>query len=156
MPNLYEVIYVSRRSDGVTDADVVDRIILPAGRKNRLLDITGCIWFDQSRFLQLLEGPRDDVERVYREIQEDPRHTEVHTISAGPIAVRSFDRWSMRLVTGESDSSIEELADQFSSRALRSNRVEETEITPGMAARIRDRLAKMAGFGPETDPTAEV
>ncbi len=156
MANLYEVIYVSRRSDGVTDADVVDRIILPAGRKNRLLDITGCIWFDQSRFLQLLEGPREDVERVYREIQEDPRHTEVHTISAGPIAVRSFDRWSMRLVTGESDSSIEALADQFSSRALRTKPVEQTDIPPGMVTRVRERLAKMAGFGPETDPTAEV
>ena len=155
MPNLYEVIYVSRRAEGLTDADVVDRIVLPAGRKNRLLDITGCIWFDASRFVQVLEGPREDVERVYEQIQADERHTDIRTLSAGPIAIRSFDRWGMRAVTGESGESIDDLVDHFSNRGLlRDPALPPDPASPGMVGRIRDRLARMAGMGP--DATAEV
>lgn|GEM_PF-2339820 len=147
MSNQYEIIYVSRRSPGVTDADVVDRIVLPAGRTNRRLDITGCLWFDSDRFLQVLEGPREDVERIYAKIEHDPRHREIVVLSSGPIASRSFERWAMRSVTGEGQETIDELARHFAHRAMRSPRsTREKAAFRDLADRIRARLARLSGF----------
>lgn len=151
MPNLYEIIYVSRRSPGVTNEDVVDAIVLPSARKNRVLDITGCLWFDHERFLQVLEGPRDAVEHVYDAIQRDTRHHGVETISSSPLAVRSFTRWGMRALTGDRSETIDELAAHFAhnqSRPDAHDPEEHDEGSLGFIMRIRARLVRLAGVEP--------
>ena len=96
--DLFTLCYISRRAPGLTDTQVVDGIVLPAMAKNRRLDITGCLWFDADRFIQFLEGPTRDVQRVYAAIERDNRHTDVALLTSGPLADRSFDRFSMRAI----------------------------------------------------------
>lgn len=109
MSDLYEVIYLSTRSEGLTDQVIVDEIVLPSGIKNRHLDITGCLWFSDERFLQILEGPREAVEQVYDAIMADDRHHAIATISKSPITHRSFARWGMRALRGDEQNQIDQL-----------------------------------------------
>lgn len=109
MSDLYEVIYLSTRSDALTDQVIVDDIVLPSGIKNRHLDITGCLWFSDQRFLQILEGPREAVEQVYEAIMADDRHHTIVTISSSPVVQRSFSRWGMRALRGDEQNQIDQL-----------------------------------------------
>lgn len=156
MSDLYEVIYVSRRSPGVSDFQVIEEIVLLAGRTNRRLGITGCLWFDRHRFLQVLEGPRLKVEQVYRAICADPRHTDIQSISASPIASRSISRWGMRSVTGERSETIDSLAEHYATRAMPGTKPDPAQeaLRPGLISRIRERMVRLTGAEPVPGDTA--
>ncbi len=95
------LFYISERAPGLREAEIVDGIVLPAGAKNRRLDITGCLWFGSERFAQVLEGAPDAVGSLYDEIERDARHRDVRLVWRGPIAERSFHRWGMKHITGD-------------------------------------------------------
>jgi hypothetical protein len=103
------VIYLSSRTNGLSDKTIVDDIVLPSGIKNRSLDITGCLWFSNDRFLQILEGPREAVDAVYESIKDDDRHHSIVTVSTSPVARRSFARWGMRALQGDEQNEIDQL-----------------------------------------------
>ncbi|HEY0009150.1 MAG TPA: BLUF domain-containing protein, partial [Tepidisphaeraceae bacterium] len=69
--SLIRLTYVSSRVPRLSDDEVVE-LALQANRKNRQLDITGCLWFGSTRFFQILEGPRDAVDALYAHIAVDP------------------------------------------------------------------------------------
>ena len=103
---LRRVVYRSRQVDGLDPGVIVDEIALPAMRKNRSLFITGCLWFDRSSFIQILEGPVEAVSDLYARIRDDSRHTDVETLLDDMPMCRLFERFSMRTVTGEIGSPI--------------------------------------------------
>ena len=45
--------------------------------------------------MQVLEGGRDEVNRLYAEIVRDPRHREVQLLDYAEIAERRFAGWTM-------------------------------------------------------------
>ncbi len=104
--SLIEVIYVSRRLPDMPDDQIVDEIALPSMRRNRQSGITGCLWFDQSYFVQVLEGPGSGVEPLLGRIQADPRHTSVRIVRCRPIAERAFDRFTLRVPRHVSDEAV--------------------------------------------------
>ena len=114
--DLYELSYSSRRNPGVTDDDVRDKIVLPASHFNREHGITGVLWVDPKRFLQVLEGPRVDVEALYQRIRRDTRHTDVRLLWSAPLSSRSFERWGMRAVHEPMEKSIEGIVEENASR----------------------------------------
>lgn len=72
---------------------LVDR----ASRRNKSLNITGVLSFDNGRFGQILEGKPKDVELLWEVIQRDPRHSNVVSLGMKRINSRRFANWSMRL-----------------------------------------------------------
>lgn len=113
MNQLNEIIYVSQRRLGLTESQIVDDIVLPSSRTNRNLDITGCLWFNNSKFLQVLEGPKEAVEMIYAKIEADDRHHDVKLICNAPLAERSFSRWGMRSLQSDCNSELDQLAAQY-------------------------------------------
>ncbi|GJM18738.1 MAG: BluF domain-containing protein [Phycisphaeraceae bacterium] len=114
----FELLYVSTRPRKTTDQIVVDDIVLPAMRVNRALDITGCLWFGPTRFLQILEGEKDVVEELYARIQQDTRHRDVRLVHSGPIAARSFQRWAMHPIKGSETDEISALLSTLAPNAV--------------------------------------
>jgi hypothetical protein len=57
--------------------------------------ITGLLIFRDGTFMQVLEGPQEAVERLYRKVKADERHYAVVTLFEGPITERRFPRWAM-------------------------------------------------------------
>lgn len=87
-----------------------DRIdILRQSRANNGLNgVSGLLWSDNARYLQVLEGSPDAVEAVFERIADDERHDGVRVLmdTLGP--QRLFSDWSMAsLLPGETDPELQ-------------------------------------------------
>ena len=91
---LRRVIYVSEKV-GSSSHDVAD-IINASIRNNPSKKITGCLLEGETSFLQILEGPTEAIQILYKTISEDDRHTNVKSLCDEPLETRLFSDWSMR------------------------------------------------------------
>jgi Sensors of blue-light using FAD len=101
VPSLYNVVYCSRATAGVDDAEV-QRIIATARRCNAEHGITGMLVFGSGIFFQWLEGPRDNVTALMGLLRADRRHENIVELSAEEdIGERLFPTWDMELVSSD-------------------------------------------------------
>ena len=97
---MLQLIYVSSASPG-TPADPAN-ILTVSDTNNRRDGLTGLLYADGRRFLQVLEGEPDRVARTFDRIQADPRHRAIVVLSRREIDEREFGNWSMaRIAPGE-------------------------------------------------------
>ncbi len=94
---LVRVLYVSR-ADGPQTTTVTASILATAHRYNREHGISGVLCQGQGLYLQVLEGERDAVHRLYTRIVVDRRHHDVVMLQLVEIGERRFAGWSMALV----------------------------------------------------------
>ena len=80
LPALYNVVYCSRATADVDDAEVA-RIITTARRCNPEHGITGMLVFGSGIFFQWLEGPRDNVTALMSLLRTDRRHESIILLS---------------------------------------------------------------------------
>lgn len=92
--SLYQIMYISTVVGAVTPQECAAIAALSA-TNNRRDDVTGLLLFNSRRFLQVLEGPKEAVDRIFARIHGDPRHRAVVTLREGPVAAREFGEWSM-------------------------------------------------------------
>jgi methanogenic corrinoid protein MtbC1 len=95
-PPLSTLVYRSRAVAPLS-ADDLYRLTLESQLRNRRESITGVMLYDDSRFFQWLEGPRDGVGRVMKSIRNDPRHTDIEILNDNVARERAFGNWSMKL-----------------------------------------------------------
>ncbi len=101
LPALYNVVYCSRATAGVDDAEVA-RIIATARRCNPEHGITGMLVFGSGIFFQWLEGPRHSVTALMALLRSDRRHENIIELSeVEEVRERLFPDWDMELVTGD-------------------------------------------------------
>ncbi|WP_390887484.1 BLUF domain-containing protein [Bradyrhizobium ottawaense] len=53
------------------------KIVRAAERNNLALALTGTLLFDKSRFVQVLEGERSSVTKLFIRISQDSRHEDI-------------------------------------------------------------------------------
>jgi hypothetical protein len=97
---LHRLVYASRFSDDfpteMADQDhEIIGIISASITKNRQRSITGLLLLHKQQFLQVLEGPAENVMATYNAILQDKRHNSPRLISAGPADRRLFSDWNM-------------------------------------------------------------
>lgn len=109
MNRLHQLTYSSKRVDGLTDSEIVDDIVLPSLSRNRANDITGCLWFDRERFVQILEGDPNRIHALFDVIRTDDRHHGVEVLASHPIDRRSFLRFHMRTISNGTPESLAHL-----------------------------------------------
>ena len=93
--DLKRVIYVSEKTDS-SDASLA-QIIASSTKNNLESGVTGCLLSGSNSFLQLLEGPRQTIDRLYGTINADNRHKNVVMLTDEDIDERLFSSWSMKL-----------------------------------------------------------
>ena len=93
--DLKRVIYVSEKTDS-SDASLA-QIIVSSTKNNPETGVTGCLLSGSNSFLQLLEGPRQTIDRLYVMISADSRHKNVVMLTDEDIDERLFASWSMKL-----------------------------------------------------------
>ncbi|HPG24858.1 MAG: BLUF domain-containing protein [Spirochaetaceae bacterium] len=93
---LTRLLYASR-STAPIDERLVQGILEQARTHNLEHGITGVLCIDPTTglFLQVLEGSRTAVNRLYANIVRDPRHTDVELLHFTEIAERHFSGWRM-------------------------------------------------------------
>lgn len=92
--DLFRLIYVSTATPGLSQQDVAD-ILDVSQSNNEERYITGYLVHNGPSFMQLIEGPRPEIEDIYTRILHDQRHTGLVRILAEKAEHRAFPRWSM-------------------------------------------------------------
>ena len=98
---LFNLVYVSTVTDGVSSADI-DDIISASHRNNSLVGITGILVVGSGIFFQWIEGPKVEVMRLVKLIETDRRHELMTILSTDEeIRERIFPSWDMELVDAD-------------------------------------------------------
>jgi hypothetical protein len=94
-----DLVTLSYVSDAAEEFGILSlmQMVDKASRRNKALNVTGVLSFDNGRFGQILEGKPKDVEAVWELILKDSRHTNVVSLGMKKINTRRFANWSMRL-----------------------------------------------------------
>lgn len=74
-----------------------DVLVAKARARNRSLDVTGMLLFEDGCFLQTLEGPPEAVATLWTSIQRDKRHDHIEVLSEHMVATRVFSDWALLL-----------------------------------------------------------
>lgn len=93
---LARVVYVSRAAKGVTLEDVYG-IIRTAHARNEREDLGGALLFLDGCFVQVLEGPVEQLKAAFERIRADERHAAVSLRMHTPALCRLFPRERMAL-----------------------------------------------------------
>jgi Sensors of blue-light using FAD len=91
---LVRLMYASRAVDPV-DTEALVAILRKSKSNNPSQGITGVLCCSGGIFLQVLEGGRGAVNRLYARIVADRRHTDVELLSYEEIGERRFAGWAM-------------------------------------------------------------
>ncbi|MCP4911762.1 MAG: BLUF domain-containing protein [Oligoflexia bacterium] len=97
---MYQLVYLSFASKSFLADDPesgVDSILQVARVKNKDLGITGMLLFNGVVFIQMLEGDKEEVEKLYAKIEEDPRHSKAKVLirQNSKFGERYFEDWTM-------------------------------------------------------------
>jgi hypothetical protein len=91
-------MYASRAAAGMDHEELL-AILRQSKATNPLHGITGVLCYSEGIFLQVLEGGRSAVNRLYNRIVADPRHREVELMLYEETSERRFAGWSMGQVS---------------------------------------------------------
>lgn len=81
----------------------IEEFLFQVREKNKQLAITGILLLIQGKFVQYIEGPAEEIDKVYNSISKDKRHTDMILLDSGDLNERQFNDWSMayKEVNGE-------------------------------------------------------
>ena len=89
------LVYVSKESGKLSQTDL-DEILAASQNYNDANKVSGILLYVEGRFFQVLEGPGDEVDLLFRNISKDPRHYEATIVAQGDLDKRFFKGWNMR------------------------------------------------------------
>ncbi len=95
---LYRILYASRlpaKTKVSAMAALAKSIAEQSAATNAALGVTGALCVSNADFVQVLEGSREAINKVYARIVADPRHSDVTLLSYEAVAERLFEHWSM-------------------------------------------------------------
>lgn len=93
---LTRLIYASKVSDKFK-IDEIGKILEVAKINNAQINVTGALIYNHKYFLQVLEGGRENVNKIYHKILKDPRHSDPIILSYENINSRLFENWNMKI-----------------------------------------------------------
>lgn len=91
---LVRLLYYSEVAEIKTTSDITD-ILKAAEEYNKKNGLTGCLYFDEKYFIQVLEGDRQKVSSLYHKIAKDKRHKNIVLVDVSTIAKRDFAAWTI-------------------------------------------------------------
>lgn len=104
-----QLMYTSTASAAQLGEELAS-ILLSSRRNNVKAGVTGLLWTDGRRFLQVLEGDRSQVGAIYHRICCDPRHRAHVVLHDRQVAARTFGHWAMALLDDGDDKIASALA----------------------------------------------
>lgn len=91
---LKELVYTSLAGVPGKPGDV-EAILASSERNNVATGITGLLLFDGVRYIQILEGTPESVDRLFETITSDTRHGSIELLYKGVVTGRAFENWRM-------------------------------------------------------------
>jgi hypothetical protein len=95
---LVRLMYASRAAQPL-GAEELSALVRHCQTSNPKLGITGVLCSSEGLYIQVLEGGRAAVNKLYNQIAADPRHRDVTLLTYEEIAERRFASWAMGQVS---------------------------------------------------------
>ena len=126
---MYTLTYESVAAKEFSNSEM-DELLEKARSNNRKHEITGCLIYYMGGFIQVLEGEKDVIEKLYSKIKVDKRHRKVHMFSDDDIEIRTFPNWGMAYYPIDKDTLLKGEFEQFKRNLLLlANFTEPTNVT---------------------------
>ena len=90
---LIDIIYASAATVDFNKDDI-RRLLERSRTHNKAHNISGMLLYYNRSFFQIIEGPEDEIEKLYKRIEKDNRHNLVKLITE-EIPQRDFKDWTM-------------------------------------------------------------
>ncbi len=94
MSTLHRLVYTSVRTPKCDEAALQD-ILASCEKNNPAREVTGILVHSDRRFLQYIEGNKEELLSLFNLIKNDHRHTAVNQRDFQPIEKRIFPSWHM-------------------------------------------------------------
>ena len=98
--SINQLVYVSQATREMS-FDELRTILATAQANNQNMDVTGSLFYNGGWFLQVLEGAPATLAKLYKKIEQDPRHKHSRILYNEPASFRTFARWSMNMINLE-------------------------------------------------------
>lgn len=124
---LKQVIYTSTAAIPFTQ-DELRKLMEVSRRNNRRRKITGMLLYDVPQFLQVIEGPPEQIDELVNRLKSDTRHRDFRVqLEQIGSTEREFGDWEMgcKLMIEGAPSELEHLSKQLHDALV------DTESTPG-------------------------
>jgi Sensors of blue-light using FAD len=92
---MQRLLYISCAGEEFSDRNELNELGEDAVQRNKQSDLTGALFYVDGYFMQLLEGPGDEVSETFLRIKSDSRHSEVEVLFLEEASERIFPNWSM-------------------------------------------------------------
>lgn len=103
---IFQLIYVSKAVEPFDQKGLLD--LLDESRcGNQSQEVTGMLLYKNDAFVQLLEGRKDVVLKLFDKIIADNRHNHVRRLLFRSVSERLFPEWSMGFECLSTDASID-------------------------------------------------
>lgn len=101
----YQLVYYSEASRDFSADDLID-LLKVSIKNNTAAGITGCLLYGNRKFIQLLEGPREEVLKLYERISNDKRHVNIMKVTEMSVNEKLFPKWAMGFHKMDNDPDI--------------------------------------------------
>ena len=93
---MHLIVYVSDfRGNQADIGNVLATITEDAKLRNKILHISGVLFYQNRSFLQIIEGSQRSLEYLMSSIERDARHSNLARLIDQPIEQRGFADWNM-------------------------------------------------------------
>jgi len=87
------IVYTSRLVRELSDSEM-KQLVESADTKNQQEEITGVLLRAGTRIIQYLEGPYQNITRLFNQINHDNRHIDVKVVHMDTVPERLFKTWN--------------------------------------------------------------
>ena len=107
MKDLIHIVYVSFAREELSEAQL-QNLLREIRKKNARHKVTGLLLYNEGSFIQVIEGKKNTIHRLFESISQDSRHTNVVKLLEESIDKRAFPDWSMgfRRISDDQSASI--------------------------------------------------
>ena len=92
--SLFQLLYLSSAKPELTEEALL-QILSESQQRNAAIDITGLLLHSDGNIIQVIEGEKDVVERLFAKIEKDTRHHQVIVLSRKLVTQRDFPEYKM-------------------------------------------------------------
>lgn len=91
---IWSIVYVSTATSLLSE-DELESLLSASRLKNEQIGITGILLYHDGNFMQIIEGPKQAVVKLYAQIRGDALHKNLITLLDCPVEERLFAGWWM-------------------------------------------------------------
>jgi hypothetical protein len=98
LSELYQISYISKNTVLGTPEQLkaqIEDILKKAQKNNSILNISGALLYSGGYFCQVIEGEQNDIEKLFKRIQMDSRHSDITVLCSDFVVKRCFSNWGM-------------------------------------------------------------